>query len=57
MSADDRFYERGCKALLLAGALIHWTAAAILMDELFPPEPISHFAGWWPVFSDVVSFF
>lgn len=44
MNASERRYERGCKALLLVGAVIHWAAAALLIDEVWPPAYVSNFA-------------
>jgi hypothetical protein len=35
MASDDRIYERGCKAGLLVGAVLHWFAAAVMLWQQF----------------------
>ena len=55
MSASERRYERACKALLLVGALIHWTAAALLIGELRPPSVQSSYAKLSTVISAVIA--
>ena len=55
MSASERRYERACKALLLVGALIHWTAAALLIGELRPPSLQSSYAKLSTVISAVIA--
>jgi hypothetical protein len=37
MDADDARYERPCRWFLAAGAVINWTAAALMIYERLPP--------------------